>query len=57
MTESLHKIVAEQGLVLAFALVGVLMWLSAVICRRPEGFTPARSRLSRRWLWPGSAAC
>ncbi|MBW8841654.1 MAG: malonate transporter subunit MadM [Sphingomonadales bacterium] len=34
MTESLHKIVAEQGLVLAFALVGVLMWLSAVICRR-----------------------
>jgi malonate transporter MadM subunit len=32
--ESLHKIVAEQGLVLAFALVGVLMWLSAVICRR-----------------------
>jgi malonate transporter MadM subunit len=34
VTESLHKIVAEQGLVLAFALVGVLMWLSAVICRR-----------------------
>jgi malonate transporter MadM subunit len=34
MIESLHKIVAEQGLVLAFALVGVLMWLSAVICRR-----------------------
>lgn len=34
MTESLHKIVAEQGLVLAFALVGVLMWLSAVVCRR-----------------------
>jgi len=32
--ESLHKIVAEQGLVLAFALVGILMWLSAVICRR-----------------------
>lgn len=34
MTESLHKIVAEQGLVLAFALVGILMWLSAIICRR-----------------------
>ena len=34
MIESLHKIVAEQGLVLAFALVGILMWLSAVICRR-----------------------
>jgi len=34
VTESLHKIVAEQGLVLAFALVGVLMWLSAVVCRR-----------------------
>jgi len=32
--ESLHKIVAEQGLVLAFALVGILMWLSAIICRR-----------------------
>jgi len=34
VTESLHKIVAEQGLVLAFALVGILMWLSAIICRR-----------------------
>ena len=34
MTESLHKIVAEQGLVLAFALVGILMWLSVIICRR-----------------------
>lgn len=34
MTESLHKIVAEQGLVLAFALVGILMWLSAIVCRR-----------------------
>jgi len=32
--ESLHKIVAEQGLVLAFALVGILMWLSVIICRR-----------------------
>jgi len=34
VTESLHKIVAEQGLVLAFALVGILMWLSAIVCRR-----------------------
>ena len=34
MIESLHKIVAEQGLVLAFALVGILMWLSVIICRR-----------------------
>ena len=34
MVEALHKIIGEQGLVLAFALVGALMWASGLVSRR-----------------------
>jgi malonate transporter MadM subunit len=34
MMAIVDKIVGEQGLVLAFVLVGALMWASAVVCRR-----------------------
>ncbi len=48
----------HNGLITAFAFVGVIMWVSVILSKRLTfgAFMARRLPSSSVWCWPGSAA-